>query len=368
MDAIGDALTCGVVLCGDGGRVLDANRAAADLLGLTREQLLGRTPVERGWRALDEDGRALLPGALLATLAHAPPQRFRFGIARAAPGPLAWIRGDSAPVAVAPYRVVCTLVDVSREPDPAGPGGVAAELQAARRLERLQAVRSTAMAINASHDLRVTLDLIVRLAALHLGVSAAAAGLLDEAGDSLEYVAGVGFRRAASLRWRTGLPQDSLRQAVLDRRPLWIDDMTRAPDGPSADLAAEEGFVSHVAVPLVARGQLAGVLELFHRHRLQPDGEWAEFMETLAEQAAVAIETHRLRLRLGPGQPEASPLRAIEEELLRLAATGCSNRTIAQHVFLSENTVKFHLRRIYRQLGVHTRTEAVVAATTRGWI
>ncbi|MGT2461959.1 helix-turn-helix domain-containing protein [Sinomonas atrocyanea] len=51
-----------------------------------------------------------------------------------------------------------------------------------------------------------------------------------------------------------------------------------------------------------------------------------------------------------------------EEEVLRLLAGGLRNRAIAAELGLSENTVKFHLRNLFRKLGVSSRAEAVARA------
>ena len=45
---------------------------------------------------------------------------------------------------------------------------------------------------------------------------------------------------------------------------------------------------------MVAKGQLKGILEVFHRNPLDPDEEWLTFLETLAEQAAIAIDNTEL--------------------------------------------------------------------------
>ncbi len=42
--------------------------------------------------------------------------------------------------------------------------------------------------------------------------------------------------------------------------------------------------------PLIAKGEVKGVLEIFHRSRLNPDREWVNFLETLGGQTAIAIE------------------------------------------------------------------------------
>ena len=51
-----------------------------------------------------------------------------------------------------------------------------------------------------------------------------------------------------------------------------------------------------------------------------------------------------------------------EMEVLRLVAQGLNNRDIAKELFISENTVKNHIRNILEKLHLHSRMEAVVYA------
>jgi DNA-binding CsgD family transcriptional regulator/N-acetylneuraminic acid mutarotase len=57
-----------------------------------------------------------------------------------------------------------------------------------------------------------------------------------------------------------------------------------------------------------------------------------------------------------------------EREILRLVATGASNKEIAQQLFISQNTVKVHLRNIFAKIGVTSRTEATVYAIQNGLV
>ena len=52
-----------------------------------------------------------------------------------------------------------------------------------------------------------------------------------------------------------------------------------------------------------------------------------------------------------------------EEEVLELIAEGCSNKAIAETLFISGNTVKTHLRSIMHKLDVANRSQAAVYAT-----
>jgi len=55
-----------------------------------------------------------------------------------------------------------------------------------------------------------------------------------------------------------------------------------------------------------------------------------------------------------------------EREILKLVATGTSNKDIAHQLFISSNTVKVHLRNIFAKIGVISRTEAAVYAIHNG--
>jgi NarL family two-component system response regulator LiaR len=74
---------------------------------------------------------------------------------------------------------------------------------------------------------------------------------------------------------------------------------------------------------------------------------------------------------VSPGRKEApvvEPLSEREMEVLKLAATGVSNKDIAQQLFLSPRTVQVHLGNIFSKLGVASRTEAVLHALRKGWL
>ncbi|RPI33753.1 MAG: HD-GYP domain-containing protein [Chloroflexota bacterium] len=53
---------------------------------------------------------------------------------------------------------------------------------------------------------------------------------------------------------------------------------------------ADEHFEVYYGVPLIAKGEVLGVLDIFHRSPFNPDVEWLEFLETLAGQLAIAID------------------------------------------------------------------------------
>jgi DNA-binding NarL/FixJ family response regulator len=74
------------------------------------------------------------------------------------------------------------------------------------------------------------------------------------------------------------------------------------------------------------------------------------------------------RMSIGGAVRSADTLTVRELDVVRLVATGASNREIARDLRISEATVKTHLLKIFEKLGVADRTSAVTTAMERGLI
>jgi DNA-binding CsgD family transcriptional regulator len=73
-------------------------------------------------------------------------------------------------------------------------------------------------------------------------------------------------------------------------------------------------------------------------------------------------ETRRCyRRRRGPGG-----LTRREQEVLALVAAGATNRAVAKLLWVTDETVKFHLSNVYRRLAVRSRAEATEWAVANG--
>jgi len=62
------------------------------------------------------------------------------------------------------------------------------------------------------------------------------------------------------------------------------------------------------------------------------------------------------------------PLSPRELEVLSLVADGYSNKEIGERLFVTEQTVKFHLANVFRKMGARNRTEAARSAMHKGLI
>jgi putative nucleotidyltransferase with HDIG domain len=171
---------------------------------------------------------------------------------------------------------------------------VKAEQNIQRQIDRLGALRSIDLSITSSLDLRLTLKVILEHVCAQLHVDAADVLLLNKHISTLEYAEGQGFRSRNISRSRVALGEGYAGRAALERRTLTIRNISDTGNLTRAPLLDGEGFVSYFAVPLIAKGQVEGVLEIFQRTLLEPDEEWLGFLEALAGQAAIAVDNATL--------------------------------------------------------------------------
>jgi PAS domain S-box-containing protein len=170
-----------------------------------------------------------------------------------------------------------------------------AEAKVKRQLEYLNTLRAIDMVITSSFNLRISLDFILKQAANVLAVDAADILIYNSFDRSLECSAGYGLRLPAHQRSRLRMGQGYAGKVALDQRRLLLHNITLAGgDFTQSYLPANEGIVFYYGLPLVAKGQVKGVLEILHRSPLHPDEDWKNFLEMLASQAAIAIDSLEL--------------------------------------------------------------------------
>ncbi|MBL7160988.1 MAG: PAS domain S-box protein [Anaerolineales bacterium] len=174
-----------------------------------------------------------------------------------------------------------------------------AEERIRRQLQHLEALRKIDQAISGSVDLRITLDVLLDQVITRLAVDAANVLLCNASIQTLEYFAGRGFRTEALKHTSLRLGESHAGQAALKRRIVHIPDFQNSETGfLRSPLLQQEKFVVYFGVPLVAKGAIKGVLEIFHRTPFAPDKDWMDFLETLAGQAAIAIDNATLFMDL----------------------------------------------------------------------
>jgi LuxR family maltose regulon positive regulatory protein len=179
-----------------------------------------------------------------------------------------------------------------------------------------------------------------------------AAATADAQGLGAEPLCGIAYAALGRALARQGELAEAEAQLERALEPVGIDSMLM-----------QRAFALLLLAPVRrGRGDLPGARALVERARELIEG-FADpgSLPTLLEQAAHP-----------PGPPArrrtepAEPLTERELVVLRLLATRLSNREMGRELYVSVNTIRSHVKAVYRKLGVRTRAEAVARAREAG--
>ncbi len=174
----------------------------------------------------------------------------------------------------------------------------------------------------------------------------------------------VGFQVVGVIDGRAGA-----RDALLEIRPdvVLVDDMhdPRSVEAPGADPAlarlrdAREHVPTAQRLLLTLRMDEAWMNEVFEAgaHAVLSKSMHPVSLGTMLREVVRGNVVHRFERRPAAAMVDC-PLTLREKEILSLVAAGATNGQIARMLWVTEQTVKFHLSNTYRKLGVANRTEA----------
>jgi PAS domain S-box-containing protein/putative nucleotidyltransferase with HDIG domain len=167
--------------------------------------------------------------------------------------------------------------------------------QTGRRLQYLNGLRTIDMAITGSFDLQITIEILVNTLVNLLGVDAVCLLLFNPHTQTLEYAYSSGFHSKEIYNSHLRLGENLAGRAALERRMIEIPSLgSHQQSNAFSRLLSDEGFEAYFGVPLIAKGNVKGVLEVYHRSPLHPDPDWLDFLDTTARQAAIAIDNSEL--------------------------------------------------------------------------
>jgi HD-GYP domain-containing protein (c-di-GMP phosphodiesterase class II) len=167
--------------------------------------------------------------------------------------------------------------------------------QTEHHLQKVQALRTIDAAIASSFDLRGILNIILHQVITQLNVDAADVLLLNPHNYAFEYAVGRGFLSKAIEKTRFLLGEGVIGHQIMERRTITIPDLKLVMDNMiRSEVFSTERFATYSAVPLIAKGEVKGVLEVYQRNPTERGAQWMEFLETLAGQVTIAIDNSQL--------------------------------------------------------------------------
>ena len=166
-----------------------------------------------------------------------------------------------------------------------------AEKRLQLQLKRLSALQNINIAITTNIDLQIPLYLLLEQVTDQLDVDAADVLLMDEENQQLFFVAGRGFRTDALKYTKLNIGEGLAGRAAEIMDVVYINDLSEEKTLlQQSPLLEGEDFVAYYGAPLISKGKVQGVLELFHRSPLSPDDEWENFLHTLTSETAIAVD------------------------------------------------------------------------------
>ena len=207
-------------------------------------------------------------------------------------------------------------------------------------------------------------------------------------GDFATDTVGIGYGKGVAKCWRgLGLSVEALKRAVRGDPKAALeyasraDDMTRSTEARSLTLFTR-AIAAAYSDSIEAIERLAEAIEFADERQRWNQFVWAyraypKVLNLIASEPKLTVTTQpillsarddRLAARHGidltgvrnPRLTSDDGLTRREREVLRLVAGGLSNKDVATELFISEFTVKLHLRHIYGKLGVRNRVEAAL--------
>lgn len=169
-----------------------------------------------------------------------------------------------------------------------------AEHQIQLQLTRMRMLNEIGQAVTSNLHVQSSLNLLLENVLTQLDVDAAAVLLFNKFTQNLEYSSVRGFRTVRLTETKVALGKGLAGKVGKERKVLHIANLNEIPPEIEENTFAEEDFLEYIGIPLIAKGSLKGVLEIINRYPRNPDTDWMNYLETLANQAALAIDNTQM--------------------------------------------------------------------------
>lgn|GEM_PF-2711827 len=169
-----------------------------------------------------------------------------------------------------------------------------AQDEAQRQLQRLRVIHNFETRLITTIEVEGIIQALLDQAISQLEAVAANVWLYEPNTQMLRHMAGRGFAIPPVARSLLHLGEGYPGRAALEGQIIKsVRPLSEWPDAPHS-IPHYDGSLVYYGIPLLARDQLRGVLELFTRHSWEVDPEYLHFLDTLARQAAMALDNAQL--------------------------------------------------------------------------
>jgi len=281
-----------IVLHDGQGRILNSNPMAQELLGLSGEQLLGKSLIDPDWHFLREDGSVLPVAEYPASLVLSSRQPLRdyvTGISRP-DRDVMWVLVNGEPEYADDgdlTQVIVSFVDIT--------GRRLAEKELAERVMLAELSAEIGCALATQEDLRSILNACTEALVRQLDVAFARIWTLNAAENCLELQASSGiYTRIDGSHMRVPVGEFKIGLIASERKPHVTNTVMGDPHVHDQEWAKREGMVAFAGHPLTVEDKLVGVMAMFSRNRLTE--VTLKALSSVSNEIAIGIERKRAEL------------------------------------------------------------------------
>ena len=185
-----------------------------------------------------------------------------------------------------------------------------------RSLERIKVLGEIDQAITSTLDLDAVLNILLQKIDLVLLYSATTVRLFNKQSGLLEPVAcrNLDEKEWKAEQWRGGR---GIPNVVFETKaPVTISNVQSDPQNEDQEFFRKHGLVSYLGIPLIAQGEILGVISFYTKEEHEFNKEEVEFLSTLAGQAAIAIHNSQIYQEMVSLAAQLSRSNKVKDEFL----------------------------------------------------
>ena len=170
---------------------------------------------------------------------------------------------------------------------------IKAQAQDKKQLRKLASLRKIEKMIISSSDLMLTSEIVFEEVIAQLEADAVDVLYLGS-NQMLSYFNASGLVTSGIEKryqeYFERVERDFTGEAILNQKTLYLPNLAELSPSARLNLLVGDGFNSYIGIPLISKGQVKGIMEIFFRRYFYPEAEWLSLFEAFAGQMAIALE------------------------------------------------------------------------------
>lgn len=160
--------------------------------------------------------------------------------------------------------------------------------------KEIETLTEISQSIVSGRYLQDVLNIVVSLTAEMMGSKICSIMVLEKNQQELRIIATQSLSQEYTKKGNVKVGQSISGKVVLEKKPITVLDVTAEESYAFKDIARKEGLVSMLAVPMMLKGRVLGVLNIYTAEKHVFTGSEIKILQTVANQAAIGIENEKL--------------------------------------------------------------------------